>query len=108
MATGMLAGLKELSHHAIGRAIKRQIVTPRPPGRSGQTLCRNSMDRDAIDGFLGGQLSMRVVIELLAGDDVAIHPNTCEMEHEIAEDLAGRRLVGEKVAIKDNETRHQK
>ena len=65
------------------------------------------MNRNATNGFMFGKLSLWVVVKLPAGDDVRVHPGAGEMEHEVAEELAGRRMIREKVSIEDNETRHQ-
>lgn len=65
------------------------------------------MNRNAADGFMGGQLLLGVIVKLPAGDDVRVHAGAGEVEHEVAEELAGRRMIREKVSIEDNETRHQ-
>jgi hypothetical protein len=55
----------------------------------------------------GRKLSLGVIVELPAGDNVHFYSNACKVKHEIAKQLAGRRMVRKKVSVKNNETFHR-
>src|SRR4051812_17862311 len=65
------------------------------------------MNENAALRRAGRKLPLGVIVELPAGDNVDFHSSTCEVEHEIAKQLAGRRMVRKKVSVKNNETFHK-
>ena len=64
------------------------------------------MDRNPAYDLLGRQLLVGIVIELPAGDDVHIRTSSCEVEHQIAQNLTCRGVIGEEIAVEDNEAHH--
>lgn len=65
------------------------------------------MHLHAVDGLRSGELSARIVVELLAGDDVHVCATACEVKRKISEDLAGGGMVREEEAIEKNEPLHR-
>jgi hypothetical protein len=55
--------------------------------------------------FRGGKTGIRIVIALLAGKDQDVVPGVGERKGKIAEESTGRRLIGMKIAIYENEPR---
>ena len=65
------------------------------------------MDRDTADFFGCRQARPRVVVALLAGDDMDVTSDTGQMKSEIAENLAGGGMVREEEAVEENDALHE-
>jgi len=55
--------------------------------------------------FTSGKTGLRIVIALPAGKDQDVVPGVGEGKGKIAEESTGRRLIGMKIAIYENEPR---
>ena len=58
------------------------------------------MDIDSTVSFLERQTCLWVVIELPARDDVDVVPGFCQVERELGQNLARRRMIGEEISRK--------
>lgn len=65
------------------------------------------MNVDPAYVVLGRQARLRVVVELLAGDDVHVPPGFCQMEGERGENLAGSGMIGPKISIEKEKALHR-
>jgi hypothetical protein len=64
------------------------------------------MDVNAPDQFLRRQPCFWLIIKLLAGDDMDVHPSSRQVEGEIAQELTCGAMIGEKVAIEEEYALH--
>lgn len=53
------------------------------------------MDVNAADQFLRRPPCFRLIIKLLAGDDMDVHPSSRQVESEIAQELTCGAMIGE-------------
>ena len=66
----------------------------------------DAVNCDATLDFLGGEASVWIVVNLLAGDDVDVVAGCGQVECELRKNLAGRRMIREEVSIDEKYALH--
>ena len=64
------------------------------------------MNGDPAVGFLDRQAGVWIVVKLPAGDDVDFVAGSGQVKRKLGQDLAGRRMIREKVSIEKKKTLH--